>query len=61
MQQNALRLFTLQQKEKELIQKFDSILKVLQLICITSDWLLRLFCIVWVSSFILEITSRILS
>jgi len=38
-----------QGEEEELIDHFDSLLKVTKLIGVTSTWWLRLFCIVWVS------------
>lgn len=38
-----------QGEEEELIDHFDSLLKVTKLIGVTSTWRLRLFCIAWVS------------
>lgn len=38
-----------QGEEEELIDHFDSLLKVAKLIGVTSTWWLRLFCIAWVS------------
>jgi hypothetical protein len=43
-----------QGEEEELIDHFDSLLKVTKLIGVTSTWWLRLFCIVWVSRRLLK-------
>ena len=49
MQWRMVGLFKPQGKEEQLIQGFDSLLKVGRLISITPHWWLRVFCIKWVS------------
>ena len=61
MQGEILRWFDPHQEDKRLIRNFDSLLAVVRLARITSNWWLRLFCIVWVSDLLLETISRISS
>ena len=56
MQERIKGLFKSQEEEKELIDDFDSLLKVVRLTYVTTHWRLRLFCIIWVSRLFLKTT-----
>ena len=57
MQWKLLHLFQPRKEDKELIKDFDSLLKVVRLLFVTSSWGLRIFCLLWVRSPIPEIYS----
>lgn len=47
MRDNLCRLFDSRGEEAELIQGFDSLLKVIRLTALTPKWSLRVFCVLW--------------